>query len=582
MIWTLISACTIAEEYTVMFDGPSSISVLSPEENTIFHSPVGFVTNSRSGRIVPIDLQHMGPLSDQSAAPFLRARGVSAGSKRLLSKTIPYQNSANQIKLFAIDANTKQAITIPYLLSENLDIFHSQGSDPELSSDSFSIDNLQFLDGHTTTESWNLRYNGEEWTVQGSRSGNQPNAQFDTPYSSSGNEVSFTLVGSAVAGDTISFSVDTGIQELSLSGTPLDFQKHEQSVFITLYDEENKLGSLIQFDLITESLVKEFILPEGMQPWRISTIFEDNFYISDSQSSRMIRLSLDGTYEEINTPSIVGEMLIVETDDFQHLFLGSAQEPRLDVFNLSTQDYLTINAEDPTQNGLILSAPISGISKNSLEIELQTSNNDGTIKRDEVFLISALNGLTYMVQASDGCLATLPGGAALKDSSSIGVSPVIFNDTGTASNPSFYMNEFNGNMVSMHRCGGVVQNESWNVTFDQIEGDWMVEGSLSGIQTNRAHTNQRYISDRGEISFSIVEGTLSASDGDSFSFETESNALLLNNITNAQGALEPLELPGNSALFQLDDIPYAAIPIHNTDLTVRLQLEDWTVDGWWN
>ena len=128
----------------------------------------------------------------------------------------------------------------------------------------------------------------------------------------------------------------------------------------------------------------------------------------------------------------------------------------------------------------------------------------------------------------------------------------------------------------------MVQDETWTVRYDQIDGNWIVEGKRSGTQNNRAYTNRRYVSDRGEISFSIVEGTLAATDGDSFSFETASTLLLLNSITNSQGSLEPLEVPGNSTLFQIEEVSYAALPIHNTDLTVRLDLEDWLVDGWWN
>lgn len=587
MIWPFIFACTTTEEYNAMLDGPGHVSIFDSSENSIFEAPVGFITNTRSGRITPIDLLHLGPLSDQKAAPFLRSRGVATGAKRQIQKAIPYQNNAGHIKLFTVDKHTQQALSIPYIISEDLDVYHPQASDivffdSDSSGDTSELSALTLIDGHTTTEDWELEYNGEQWTVQGSRSGHHPNAVFDQAYVSTDSEVSFRIQGNATKGDTISFSTDSGILEAPLNAVPLDLQKEGETILIALYDEEAKQGFISLYSLESDSETQRFPLPDGMQPWRISRSFENHFYISDARNPRIIQFALDGSYVEITTPSIVQELLIVESETYSHLFLGSATQARLDLYDLETQTWIDINQHDQTMLGLPLSAPVSGMSSNAVEIELQTYSNNGVNNRDHVFMLSTLNGLTHMVEASSGCLATTAGGASLEDSSAIGVSSVLFFDNGTASDPSFFLDEYTGNMVSTSRCGGVVKEEDWTVTYDQIDGNWIVEGTLSGIQNQRAYLNQRYISDKGDISFSIVEGALSPSDGDQFSFETIANILTLNSITNSQGNLEPLELPGNSELFGVENMIYAAVPFHNTDIVVRLHLEDWVVDGLWN
>ena len=44
--------------------------------------------------IIPIDIAHMGPLSDQVAAPFLRSRGIATGTQRQLQQHLVYGNEA--------------------------------------------------------------------------------------------------------------------------------------------------------------------------------------------------------------------------------------------------------------------------------------------------------------------------------------------------------------------------------------------------------------------------------------------------------------------------------------------------------
>ena len=56
------------------FDGPTSSTWLEAGEGP-FDDAVGFVANSRSGTIVPIDLKHATLMGDQNASPFSRPLG---------------------------------------------------------------------------------------------------------------------------------------------------------------------------------------------------------------------------------------------------------------------------------------------------------------------------------------------------------------------------------------------------------------------------------------------------------------------------------------------------------------------------
>jgi DNA-binding beta-propeller fold protein YncE len=66
----------------------------------------------------------------------------------------------------------------------------------------------------------------------------------------------------------------------------------------------------------------------------------------------------------------------------------------------------------------------------------------------------------------------------------------------------------------------LTRNEIWTIVYDQINDDWTVNGTVSGLQANLAYTGQAYISDKGQLKFLIVAGTFHESEGDTFRLQT--------------------------------------------------------------
>ncbi len=79
------------------------------------------------------------------------------------------------------------------------------------------------------------------------------------------------------------------------------------------------------------------------------------------------------------------------------------------------------------------------------------------------------------------------------------------------------------------RTTSTVLQEDWTVTYDSGAGNWIVEGSVSGVQTARASHGTPYVSDGGEISFTIYED--SPADGTELSFSTEAADPLTSSLT---------------------------------------------------
>lgn len=80
-------------------------------------------------------------------------------------------------------------------------------------------------------------------------------------------------------------------------------------------------------------------------------------------------------------------------------------------------------------------------------------------------------------------------------------------------------NEGTGTMSGVS-VSEATETENWTVTYDGSAGEWAVEGTLSGVQSQKAETGTTYTSDEGVVSFTIHEGEVPFADGDRFTFST--------------------------------------------------------------
>jgi hypothetical protein len=166
---------------------------------------------------------------------------------------------------------------------------------------------------------------------------------------------------------------------------------------------------------------------------------------------------------------------------------------------------------------------------------------------------------------------------------------------GKESNPYLFKDSATQRRIMTPKCGGVVQTEKWNVVYSEVDGSWETEGSKSGIQETLAYEDERWVSDDGAISFTIMSGTMPATDGDGFMFFTDEGILRIEQAVRAQGlSSEPLELPGEPTVFQYragpsaggwDELDYRAfvlLPITNSDIVLRVRLQAWETEAIWD
>jgi hypothetical protein len=605
MIWLLFGfGCTQNLPYNALFNGPSSSTVV-PAETGVWEQPLGFVANRRSGIVTPLDLQHNSPLSDQLSAPFLRPRGVALGKMRQIADIHVDVPIEDQLTIFAIDQYSQSLVIAPYILGME--------SEPQVVSPSFSgitfedndnsgdaptltIDRL--MPGATTTEKWTITWSdrSEGWLVTGSQSGRQENIlTTGTAYTSDFEEISISIEGAASNGDTFTFETDTQIQEINLGGTPLALQNlNDEHVLITLWDNESNQSWISVFNKPQRTEIGRWIAPDDAQ-LGVMTLLDEQIWVADQQSNRLFVVDLDpgdisnSTHSEITTLGSISDLSVLNTPEYTHVYV--ATEQRIDVWDVNASKWKNINPLDSFRGGIDLNSPIVGLSSSQRAIDLQTTSAWLAPKQDHVVVATLFNGSTVMLEGETGCIATVPGGSSLSlDGTAYG--EIQFNDTGPTSNPQVYVSN-DGTMLTTSNCGGVLLDEDWTVTYDGRSGDWLVEGSRSGEQANRALLDERYIVDNGAFSFLLLNGGLPPTDGDQFVFSTLSNILELSLVTNTAGSTEALEVPAAPVTFT--DYPdeeggwenatpnqYALIPITNTNVVIRLNLETWIVEHVWN
>jgi hypothetical protein len=629
-----LAGCDNTFVRTPSFDGPSASTVLDSREMGPFEEPVGFVANSRNGRIVPIDLKHATLLSDQVAAPFLRPRWTATGTGRLLGQLAVWAPTDEQVTLFVADNANNVLVEAPYItgmdpnpLVADPSVSASTFDDKDDSGDDSTLENIVLANGWTTTETWTLEYDGSEWTVIGSASGLQTKrAQFNDRFKSDNHEVAFKITGKATRGDTLTFDTDTGIIEHDLGGNILALKRvPEQPLLVaSVFDPLTETNDIVVWDLDLRIERGRFTLPEGSQGWRFSFgESEAELYIADARNPRVFEVLFDiedpavSVWQEIPTSAPVsdvawisdsltdGELALDALDtggvfddpsidrDYEHLFVALAGASRVDVYDLRTGSWINVNPLDGVVGGLDLTSPVVGIAPSRERVYLPERNDLERRIESKVVAVTTYNGSLLLLEGATGCVATSYEGPHVPITQ--GYETVQFNDTGRPSNPSLLVDDATARRVQTSHCGGVLRTERWSLTFDEIQGNWEVDGSLSGVQNGRAEEDVRYVSDNGSISFTVVAGSEASSDGDNFDFYTDEGILRIDRMLR-QGAsqADALELPAAPTLFEYRmgnsdggwdskrERTMVLLPVVNSDVVLRVRVKQWDVEVVWD
>jgi hypothetical protein len=588
------------------FDGPYHSAVL--EDGGPYESAVGFVANTRSGTIVPLDLKQGTLLSDNIAAPFMLPRVIATGDERQLGEIAVWAPTEESITLVAADLAHDVLVMAPYItgMGTGPEVVTPTASDPEFfdedgSGDDAAITDLQVRAGATTTESWDLTFDGEQWWVTGTRSGRQGSpAQPNITYQTDNHELEFTITGSATLGDAIRFTTDSQLTEHDLGGTPMAMIQIPDSALlvVSVWNRDSDAGWLSLFDLSAAAELARVELPEGSQAWSLDVDDDGVVYAGDAARAALYIVDIDAAAgtgalrEEIATDGPLTDIVWAsDGETFANLFVAPTYANRVDVYDLLSGQWRDVNPFDDVIGGVDLRSPVIGLAATPGPIGMQDLTAFGARIDKHAVALTTLNGAVTMLEADTGCRATnLEGSYAYNDT----LSEFDFTNVGSASNPTLYTDDATGYAITTPACGGILQTESWTLTYDGTTGSWRVEGSLSGEQEERAYEDIRYVSDDGALSFTILAGSLPSTDSDTFSFSTASGLLQIGSLTRPDGSAQVLEIPAPPTIFQyvsgrtgggwdeVQERTYILQPVLNSNVVLRIRMDTWEVEASWD
>ena len=629
-----LTACDDAYVRNGSFDGPAAATVLDSREMGPFEEPVGFVANSRDGLIIPVDLKHATLLSDQVAAPFLRPRWVATGAERILGQLVAWAPTEDSITLYAADIANNVLVEAPYItgMDPNPVLAETTRSgiifeDRDESGDSAWLSGVTLTNGRTTTESWVIEYDGTDWSVSGTASGVQPErAQTGEYFRTENHELAFTIKGKATRGDQILLDTDNGITEHDLGGTIIAMERvpGEPLLVAAVWDPLLSESSVVIWDLELSTERGRFTLPEGSQAWRFAfgrTIAD--LFIADAHQPFVYRALLQfdepdrSEWEQIPTAAPVafltwisdslepGEQALEDMDtgdlfedpsidrDYEKLFVAPVGLNRVDVYDLQTGEWVDVNPLDDQYGGLPLGSPVTGLDSTINRVTLRERNDHGTRLQEKVVSVTTFSGSLILLEGDSGCAAQTLEGPHVPIVQ--GIESIQFADVGNYSSPELLEDNATLRRVMTSSCGGVAQTERWTVTYDEIDGTYEVEGTISGLQETLAIEDQRYVSDDGAVSFTILAGNAPTTDGDTFIFNTDEGILRMDSLVRPGSQYtEALELPAEPVIFQYlagptgggwdvrDERTFIMVPITNSDMVMRVRVKPWDVEAVWD
>ncbi len=543
-------------------NAPVAAAIL-PGDVSPFGRPMGLLSNSRGGTVVPVDPSRGWLLSADSAAPFLADPGLAFGARRVLGDVATWSPDGEVV--WVVVADTRSGTLLSTTWIEGVD---EKGEPVQMvpehdaETEAPTLLDVMLRVGRTTTETWTLAWDDGGWDVEGSVSGPQvERAQPKVAYTSDQMEVRFTAPVGA-KGDVISFSTDTGVLSHDLGGTIQSLVGIPGTglVAATVLDLATGQGRMVLWDMLVAEVISTLDLGDSSVPLRVALAEGGEvFYVSDAALPVVyeVVLGFDGSegspsldlLRSLDMPGQVRELAWAEGEGFDRLFVAVDGEGAVHILDLDTETWFDANPWTAEVDGVQTGSPIQGLAATGRRVETPQQNSFGGVLRDEVIAIATLAGEMWFLAAQSGCLVeTASGPTSFLDPDR------AFVDAGSVSNPVMESTGFASRPVQFNTCAGVVWDEQWVATYDENLGAWEVEGSLSGVQSQLALEDERFVTDMGTISFLIRSGSAPSSAGDRFHWRTVSGVAGVTGIDrDGNGELDlALRHPGRPVSFDAD------------------------------
>lgn len=614
LAWLLLAGCEEDEPYEGAFDMPTGVAVLTPDRGP-FEQPVGFVANGAGGQIVQLDLKYGRFLTDDPTASFLRGNFLPTGGARMLTDVAAWSPTPSEVTLFAADRAFSTLLRVPYVIGLDDRGFPIEGFfvDGEPHERPFvadvrseapggaTLEDIELKTGYSATETWTVEFSPERrgWLVTGSRSGPQDElARSGERFVASKRRIAFTIVGPGEAGDRFEIDVDNGVREVDVGGNPFEIEMAPDHSVLAMAVQTDGASALRWLDPAEESLLDVPLAPDAA-PGRMAWAPDGDLVVADTERPAIWVVAADGSgavEHPMPWPTMDVAPLYTE-EDGRLVYVVPITGQEVWIYDLDAGAFRDVNASVPGVQGMEFFSPVLGIEAIPLRHLYRDRDNAGARRSGRSVAVSLhRNGVVFMEHPT-GCLqqdefgprSELLGGSLgdLRDFEA--------NFDIRGGRPTLQINTGDDRRIVVNRCAGIALKDEWTATFDRTRGAWVVRSDLRGVQEALAFEDERYVSDRGEISFLIRAGNEPTEDGWQFRFRVVDGVLSANGVEEGpDGEDIPFAVPGDPVFFSYTvgptDVPwdevdrraFVLVPAQASDVVGRVDPQEGEVEVAWD
>jgi hypothetical protein len=400
--------------------------------------------------------------------------------------------------------------------------------------------------GYTTTELWTIAYEGGSFSVEGSRSGLQPErAVVDATYSSEFHRLGFRIEGEPQEGDRFVVRTESGLSEHDVGGTPLAVSvSPDQSLLALIVHRRTSDRPVLRwFDPQTRAVTGEVTLAPDAWPHRLSWSEDGALLVADRDHPAIWEVAVGQTTAlEHPMPWPTLDVASLDGLDRRRLFVVPIDSGSVWVFDRDTDTPIDINDLVEGEQGMPFTTSVLGVEALRRK-HLQPAYTDDEVRLDgrSVAVVLADNRVVFAHEET-GCLVQDSLGPRTEQISSGlgGPSDYETNYLETVEREATLeaLQSSPDRHVLINSCAGIAPSETWTLTYDQNLQAWRAEGELSGEQQALVIEDERYVSDNGEVSFVVRAGVTASRDGWTIQFEVDNGAAEANGDNDLDGISE--------------------------------------------
>ena len=239
--------------------------------------------------------------------------------------------------------------------------------------------------------------------------------------------------------------------------------------------------------------------------------------------------------------------------------------------------------------------PITGVAANRQQHWFPQYDEDRVRLRGRSVAVALARGAVVFADEATGCLVqdNLGPRSIVAQGSQTGDITANFDSVGVGG-PYMELSGASTRSVGVNPCGGVALADSWTLRYDEIAQAWQVTSEVWGPQLRMAREDERYISDRGEVTFTLRAGLSPSIQGMEFSFTVDAGVATADGDNDGDGTREadfavptdPVAFhyevgPRDGDYYVVDDRPLMLVLGAGSDTALRVDPQEADVDVAW-